>query len=55
MEMCVYLSNQLSLLALNKVVDFLSNNLPNDGEAVWLPFSVVPLMFGITVTGLQCE
>lgn len=40
MEMCVYLSNQLSLLVLNKVANFLSNNLPDDGEAVWLPFSV---------------
>lgn len=55
MEMWVYLSNQLSLLALNKVADFLSKNLPDDGEAVWLPSSVVPLMFGITVTSLQCE
>lgn len=55
MEMCVYLSNQLSLLVLNKKAAFLSNNLPDDGEAVWLPFSVVPLMFGITVTGLQSE
>lgn len=34
MEMCVYLSNQLSLLVLNKKAAFLSNNLPDDGEAV---------------------